>query len=323
MLHLCTTVSIGRRDCKQQRTEVIQHSTAIKMAEEKARITHYHDGRERELQESHEIQNLSEEVMRLVQDGSREFSAEMIARVAPENSSLSSNLDAKRSSAPRCDKEGPGAFFVSQGNVERVTAEHAHLVENSTEFAGQEEDDDELKQPGNENYAAGLLERQETAGDGSVGLLSTTPTIAELDRSTLSVVATRVAPEEEEERVLARVLSQTVQADVIVPARPPEQNPTEISKQTSKRKWALIVGAAFLVIVALVVGLVVGLTQNNAGSTTGEQAWASPQAAPSFKPTLQAVRERGVLRCGLPNVFYLINYNENGERVGLEIDIVS
>lgn len=312
------------------------------MNEEKTRITH-NDEQEREFQETNEIRHLSEAVMQLVQDVSIEFSAEMNAEIGNRNST--SPMDVP-SGVSRFDSESalqPGAFLVSRGRSQRVTAEHAFTVECSMELTIQDREQ-ELRQQMNQNSAIGMLHYQESEGEVNGRLQSTSNrSISQtditfrreqvplpMDGSALSVVATRVTPEDEEERVLRRVLSQAVQADVVVQAGPPEKDPTEISKRTLKRNWVLILGGAFLVTIALVVGLYVGLTQNNAGGTTSndelgdeDPSSSSPQAAPAFKPTLQAVRERGMLRCGLPDVHFLIDFDENGDRVGLEVDLVS
>lgn len=312
------------------------------MAEEKTRITH-DDEQELELQETNEIRHLSEAVMQLVQDGSEQFSAEMIAEIDRRNNT---SPRAVPSGVARVDSESalqPGAFLVYRGTSQRVTAEHALTVECSMELTVQDLEE-ELRQQANENDVIGMIHTQESEGEANGRLqtisnrsISQTDTTFRreqvrlpMDGSALSVVATRVTPEDEEERVLRRVLSQAVQADVVVPVGPPEKEPIEISKWISKRKWALGVGVAFLVIIVLAVGLVVGLTQHNAENTSSnaelddeDPSSSSPQAAPSFKPTLEAVRERGVIRCGLPDVHFLINFDENGERVGLEVDLVS
>lgn len=128
-----------------------------------------------------------------------------------------------------------------------------------------------------------------------------------------------MSPEEEERRVLQRVINQAVRADEVVP-----EEAAQTSQQTVKNKnqsrW--LMGAAFLAILGLVIGLSVGLTRDKGGSSGASNAKEEDEK-PTFKPTLQEIRERGVLRCGLPNAFYLINYDDNGERVGLEVDLVS
>lgn len=281
------------------------------MSEEKERITHY-DGRERELQETIEIQNLSKEVMRLV-DGmdSSDFSAELIEAIVDRhsNSLNGDESSSKQASSPTIDIESsiqPGAFH------ELATGE-----------PDKKDQDDLTEAPDQNDQEIGCL--QPTNSEAETETSSRKPHPVLIGGDTLSVVAVRISPEEEEERVRQRVISQAVQADVVGEEHPSEETEQPSSKGASNRKWILSVGVAFLVIFGLVVGLAVGLTQNKGSTNNSADKDEGPStlSTPAFKSTLQAVRERDVLRCGSPDAFYVINFNEEGERIGFEVDLVS
>lgn len=266
---------------------------------------------ERELQESSEVMNHSNALMELLGEDDEAEDADANTTVVDENSDDSS-------------LKKPGAYSVDQGRTE--------LLQDSSKL-GSKGRDELIIQP-DENAAteeengAGL--RDSTPND-STPIDSTpndpshidpeVPAPLPLVTPTVSVVAVRVSPEDEERRVMQRVISQAVRADEVVP-----EEAAQTSQQTAKNKnkslW--LMGAAFLAILGLLIGLAVGLTWDKGGSS-GEDSKATEEEdeKPTFKPTLQMIRERGVLRCGLPDAFYLINYDDNGERVGFEVDLVS
>lgn len=339
------------------------------MADEKERTTHY-DERESELQQSKEIQDLSEEVMQLIQQDEeappllgRTASAPVQVRVPPSQllgtrsqflsgqSEPTLGVGQRMSSMADPDEElnaakqhavngadsttsestfQPGAYRVTRGVARQRSLPMADI--SSQEFTTQSNDDEskETESP-DENSTSddgAMRNQQEETESEDPGNLRPTlhssqdqneeslaASARSVGESSLTVVAVRVDPGEAEQLAIRRILDEAVQADVVA-----QESPV---KWWSNKKRRTIVVAAFLLVIGLVVGLSVTLAQNAAGNT-GENHVGPSQEQPPFQPTLQTVRERGVLRCGSPDVFYHINVDpETGERVGFEIDMVS
>lgn len=262
---------------------------------EKKRIAH-NDKPERARQESSEIRHLTEAVMQLVENGNDCALGEYLASGGATE--LVADTD---------DDEARGSTQGQQDELKQAEdrASILHSVQEVEE----------------ENLGSLPSEGQETAGPPR-----SEPVPFAMVTSTLSsIVAVRVTPEEEEERIRRRILDQAVRADVIVPTDGPSEEVSRTSKKRAVQRQLLIVG---LVVFGLVAGLVVGLTHaGNTGNNTmdGENPStpaSSPGETSAGKPTLQTVQERGVLRCGIPDLFYLINHNDDGERVGFDIDLV-
>lgn len=313
--------------------------------DEKEKITH-NDETERIRQESSEIQHLSEAVMQLVENGRIIDGDDEEKELGASDTNLLTEEEAEKE--PGINTNGvPGAFPVSEGTTELEKTDLVVDTKNNNSSdadlgggaQGEGEDEDESIQAEDGSGGDSMLRSQEVEEEDQGGLQATSsdsegqesetnpePVPLTMLTSPLSI-AVMVSPEEEEERVLQRVLDQAVRADVIVPTGHPPEEASPTLKQMKNKKCLLIVGA--LLILGLAVGLGVGLTQNTTGSSSnimagdGENSSTPQDETPVTKtPTLQAVRERGVLRCGLPDVFYLINYNADGERVGFEIDLV-
>jgi hypothetical protein len=312
------------------------------------------DSHEQDLQRTDEIQTLSEEVLALVQDDDgppKRTELKAVPAQAPASSTqaalalsvqppmrtesapvpaLASLIHAssdsyalKTQSAQELDVQPlmraesapaqllnnlsrPGAYYSAPGATQLVAAQlsssskEAVIAENSSRFV--QEDSEESRK----------FDSLEQSGPDTISVSEGT-----------SVFAVKVEPDAEEQLFRRKIFEEALQVDVVesVAEAPLVEN--------DNRKWRqlsvyLLVAFGVLTLLGLVVGLVVnvGLTKQN--DVSGEDETPKTTPPKPFLPTLEAIRQRGVLRCGHPGVSYHIRFEpETGERVGFEVDLVS
>lgn len=329
------------------------------MEDKKQRIAYY-DAHEQELQFSGEIQDHSVRLLELMSNDDSASGLSSLCRsegkqgsqllvITQPNTSeedqdldllelVSPNATMMEPGEPKGSPQGqPGAFHVSQGSV------------TSASFAPTEDDAESQKvglRPGQVQIQEG--QNQEHTINGVEACTSSSPRVEDqTERNGLasvpavlasfsSVVAVRVNPDEAEQRARRKILDEAIRADVVSQECPLDKT-NHRSRTMLSIKCLVTVGVAFLAILGLVVGLSVNLTHNNPGKTSKDGSeeghpssslppGPSEPALPSLlsKPTLQTVRDRGLIRCGLPDVFHHIKFDpDTEERVGFEIDMVS
>ena len=186
----------------------------------------------------------------------------------------------------------PGAYYAAPGTFKLVAAE----LSSSSRERVMEEDLSHCMQDDSGESTEFDLEQPERG------------TIPALEGTLVSAV--RVEAGAEEQRFRRKIFDEAIQADFVEVAAEPSP------EEHDNRKWRKL--SVYLLIacgVLALLGLVIGLR-----GVSGEDE-TPPEL---FMPTLEAVRQRGVLRCGHPDVFYRIRYDPvTGERVGFEIDLVS
>ena len=309
----------------------VRTTTTIIMENEKSEVAY--DSHEQDLQRIDEIQTLSEQVLALVQgdDGSPKrtaltelpaqahaSSAQAVLNVQPPMRTESAPAQASASlmrassgsyalkrqaaqepnvqplmmraeSAPvqlLNNHSRPRAYYSAPGTTQLVAAQ----LSSSSRAVAMAEDSSRFMQEDSGEYTEFDLEQPE-------GIL---------------VCAVKVESDAEEELLRRRIFDEAVQADVVesvVEAPPVEYD----NRKLRKLSVYLLIACGALALLGLVIGLVVsvGLTKKN-------------DVSEPFMSTLEAVRQRGFLRCGHPGQFYRIRYDpETGERVGFEVDLVS
>lgn len=272
----------------------------MNVSPEKGRITH-NDERERARHESSEIQHLAEAVMQLVEDGNDVEEGEQHHGVSGDFIQHNEEKDPHAFS----DYEGRiGVVFDDAASNEELssTPREDNLPRSDGNNVARMLHDQEAEEVNQRDFRSNDFEGQTETGPRREPVLISS--------------AVRVTPGEEEDRVLRMILDQVVRADVIIPPESPPEEAAQTSKRTLNRKRLLIVGA--IVILGLIVG-VVGWMLHKGGRIRS----SLPHATPVHTSTLRAVQERGVIRCGVPDVFFFKDYDDNGERVGFEIDLVS
>ena len=147
-----------------------------------------------------------------------------------------------------------------------------------------------------------------------------------------AVQAIKVEPDVEEQRIRNEILNQAVQADVVVLENDNNGNNGD-KLQRGTRCWIfrhhkMLVGMVFIFIICLVVGLVgvsvasrKKLKGETSRNTTGVGEVSLSPPSPQ-RPTLEIVNERDMLNCGIPNFPIFYDYDDHGNRLGLDVDLV-
>ena len=196
------------------------------------------------------------------------------------------------------DHARPGAYYVASGTTELVAAElsSSRRGEVGAEDLSHFTVDDDAE-----------ISDDAAASEGGTIQLS----------EGISVVAVKVEAGAEEQRVRRKIFDEAIRADVLelvveVP----------LNRKLRKSSVYLLVACGALALLGLVLGLSVGLANKN--NDSGEDGTSKTTPPGPFMPTLEAVRQRGVLRCGHLDVFFHIRFDPvTHERVGFEVDLVS
>ena len=147
-----------------------------------------------------------------------------------------------------------------------------------------------------------------------------------------AVQAVKVEPDVEEQRIRNEILNQAVQADVVVLANDDNGNNGD-KLQRGTRCWIfrhkrMLLGIVIILIICLVVGLVgvsvASRKKNNGATSTNTTGVGEVSLSPQSpqRPTLEIVNERDKLNCGIPNFPIFYDYDDNGNRLGLDVDLV-
>ena len=195
----------------------------------------------------------------------------------------------------------PGAYFAAPGMTELVGTESWN---SRREVADVEEESGSMLADDAE------VSKTETSQEDTMSL-----------SEEVSVFAVIVEDGAEEQRVRRRIFDEAVQAEVVEPIEKPSLDEHGNGKWR-KSSVRLLVACGILVLMGVVIGLSLGLTKKSDGD--GEDGTLKTNPPEPFMPTLEVIRQRGVLRCGHSDVLHHIRYNPvTNERVGFEIDLVS
>ena len=257
-----------------------------------------YDSHEQELQQTDEMQRLSEEVLALVRDDDPPIAPTSAARASSDSYALKIQAaqGLKNAQPPQRAESAPaqllneraqaGANYTAPGNAQLVTAELSSY------------DSGEVSEVDLEESV------RDTILSPSEGVL---------------VYAVKVEVDAEEERLRRQIFEEALQVTEVelVAEAPLEEH--------GNRKWKLSVYLLCGVLALLgliIIGLFVDVGFNR--KRTPETPLPEPFIPTPFIPTLEAVRQRGVLRCGSPDIFFYIQSDPvTGKRVGFEVDLVS
>ena len=259
-----------------------------------------YDSHEQELQQTDEIQRHSTEVLTLVQGdddppNSKELKSEPARAPASSKSGSSDSLKIQEDQELNVQPPTRTKSAPEQVLQNRARPGAYYAAPGTTQLVAAAEEAD-LEEPGRDTISV------------SEGIL---------------VSAVKVEAGAEEQRFRRMIFEEALQVDVVesVAEAPLEKH--------DNRKWRKL--SVYLLVacgVLAILGLSVGLTRNNDGSGEDGTPTATPTepiAPPEpFIPTLEAIRQRGVLRCGGLDTFYYVRYDPvTNEKVGFDIDLVS
>ena len=300
-----------------------------------------YDSHEQELQRTYEIQTLSEEVLNLVQgdDGPP-------PSTHASSDSLKMQEDKELNIQPPTRTESMPVMGISSDSYALKTQAAQELIVQPPQRRGSASAQllNNHARPGAYYAAPGTLssasrelvtaEYSPRFMQGESGV-TTEDCLGSSGQGTTSassegtlVSAVRVEAGAEEQRFRRRMFDEAIKAtSVELVAESPQE-------EHDNRKWRklsvyLLIACGVLALLGLIIGLrpSVGSTKKNDASGEDEtppQLFIPTTPSELFVSTLEAVRQRGVLRCGHPDVFYHIRYDPvTGERVGFEIDLVS
>lgn len=154
-----------------------------------------------------------------------------------------------------------------------------------------------------------------------------------------TIEAVKVEPDIEEQRIRNQILNQAAQADIVVTDDNSGNNESDAVKLASQRR-TMMFAISIVLFIGLVVGLGVGLGNSSkndsnlkeqdvgSGSSptnvipVGGNGTTSNVTVPVRQSTLKAVQDAGILRCGIPDFPIFYDYDEDGNRVAFDIDLV-